>query len=58
MRFLSIYKSAERSTPLTPEEMAIWAKLAEEGMKARFFSLARAVCQPRSARGFAALETA
>src|SRR5215470_19275124 len=34
MRFLSIYKTAERNTPPTPEEMAAMGKLIEEGMKA------------------------
>jgi hypothetical protein len=34
MRFLSIYKTAERTTPQTPEEMATMGKLIEEGMKA------------------------
>src|ERR1700756_1602199 len=34
MRFLSIYKAAERSTPPGPEEMAAMGKLIEEGMKA------------------------
>jgi hypothetical protein len=34
MKFLSIYKSAERNTPPTPEEMAQMGKLIEEGMKA------------------------
>ncbi len=34
MKFLSIYKSAERSTPPTQEEMARMGKLVEEGMKA------------------------
>ena len=34
MRFLSIYKHAERNTPPTPEEMASMGKLIEEGMKA------------------------
>jgi len=33
MRFLSIYKSPERNTPPTPEEMARMGKLIEEGMK-------------------------
>ena len=47
MRFLSIYKSAERSTPLTPEEMALRAKLAEAGMKAGFL-LASEGCMPTS----------
>lgn len=34
MRFLSIYKTVERSTPPTQEEMASMGKLIEEGMKA------------------------
>jgi hypothetical protein len=34
MRFLSIYKSAERNTPPTQEEMDTMGKLVEEGMKA------------------------
>ena len=34
MRFLSIYKSVERNTPPSPEEMAAMGKLIEEGMKA------------------------
>lgn len=34
MRFLSIYKTVERNTPPSPEEMAAMAKLIEEGMKA------------------------
>ena len=34
MRFLSIYKTRERNTPPTPEEMAKMGKLIEEGMKA------------------------
>ncbi len=34
MRFLSIYKTVERTTPPTPEEMATMGKLIEEGMKA------------------------
>jgi hypothetical protein len=34
MRFLSIYKSAERNTPPTQEEMTRMGKLIEEGMKA------------------------
>src|SRR6476646_9171399 len=33
MRFLSIYKTVERNTPPTPEEMAAMGKLIEEGMK-------------------------
>lgn len=34
MRFLSIYKNAERPTPPTAEEMAAMGKLVEEAMKA------------------------
>jgi hypothetical protein len=34
MRFLSIYKTPERNTPPTAEEMATMGKLIEEGMKA------------------------
>lgn len=34
MKFLSIYKCVERSTPPSPEEMARMCKLIEEGMKA------------------------
>jgi len=34
MRFLSLYKSVERNTPPTQEEMAAMGKLIEEGMKA------------------------
>jgi hypothetical protein len=34
MRFLSIYKTVERNTPPTQEEMAAMGKLIEEGMKA------------------------
>jgi hypothetical protein len=34
MRFLSIYKTAERCVPPTPEEMAKMGKLIEDGMKA------------------------
>jgi len=33
MRFLSLYKCAERSVPPSPEEMARMGKLVEEGMK-------------------------
>jgi hypothetical protein len=33
MKFLSIYKTAERSNPPTPQEMANMGKLVEEGMK-------------------------
>ena len=34
MRFISIYKTPERSTPPTPEEMCNMGKLIEEWMKA------------------------
>ena len=34
MKFLSIYKARERSTPPTQEEMVRMGKLVEEGMKA------------------------
>ena len=34
MRFLSIYKSPERNTPPTQEEMEKMGKLVEEGMRA------------------------
>jgi len=33
MRFLSIYKTAERNTPPTQAEMATMGKLIEEGMR-------------------------
>lgn len=33
MRFLSLYKSPERNTPPTPEEMARMGKMIEEWMK-------------------------
>jgi hypothetical protein len=45
MRFLSIYKTVERSTPPTPEEMATMGKLVEEGMKAGWL-LATEGCLP------------
>ena len=34
MRFVSIYKTAERTVPPSPEEMARMGKLVEEAMKA------------------------
>ena len=34
MKFLSIYKTVERNTPPSAEEMAAMGKLIEEGMKA------------------------
>ena len=36
MKFLSIYKTVERSVPPTAEEMAKMGKLVEDGMKAGF----------------------
>ena len=33
MKFLSIYKTAERNSPPSQEEMAKMGKLVEEGMK-------------------------
>lgn len=45
MRFLSIYKTAERNTPPTAEEMAVMGKLIEEGMKAGWL-LATEGCLP------------
>jgi hypothetical protein len=47
MRFLSIYKTAERPTPPMPEEMAAMGKLIEEGMKAGWL-LATEGCLPTS----------
>jgi hypothetical protein len=45
MRFLSIYKHAERNTPPTPEEMAAMGKLIEEAMKAGWL-LSTEGCMP------------
>src|SRR6266403_1262744 len=45
MKFLSIYKSAERNTPPSQEEMAKMGKLVEEGMKAGWL-LATEGCLP------------
>ncbi|MBO0911388.1 MAG: hypothetical protein J2P13_06310 [Acidobacteria bacterium] len=45
MQFLSIYKTAERATPPTAEEMATMGKLVEEGMKAGWL-LATEGCLP------------
>ena len=47
MRFLSIYKTAERPTPPMPEEMAAMGRLIEEGMKAGWL-LATEGCLPTS----------
>ena len=45
MRFLSIYKTAERAVSPTQEEMAKMGKLVEDGMKAGFL-LAVEGCMP------------
>lgn len=45
MRFLSLYKSVERSTPPSPEEMERMGKLVAEGMKAGWL-LATEGCLP------------
>jgi hypothetical protein len=47
MRFLSIYKTIERNTPPTPEEMASMGKLIEEGMKSGWL-LSTEGCLPTS----------
>src|SRR3989475_12396535 len=47
MKFLSIYKTAERGVPPTQEEMAKMGKLVEEGMKAGWL-LATEGCLPTS----------
>jgi hypothetical protein len=49
MRFLSIYKTVERATPPTEDEMARMGQLIEEGMKAGYL-LGVEGCLP-SARG-------
>jgi hypothetical protein len=45
VKFLSVYKTAERNTPPTQEEMAKFGKLTEEGMKAGWL-LAVEGCMP------------
>jgi hypothetical protein len=45
MKFLSIYKSAEKNAPPSQEEMAKMGKLVEEGMKAGWL-LATEGCLP------------
>jgi hypothetical protein len=45
MKFLSMYKSVERNTPPSQEEMAKMGKLVEEGMKAGWL-LATEGCLP------------
>jgi hypothetical protein len=47
MRFLSIYKTAERSTPPSEQEIASMGKLIEEGMKSGWL-LATEGCLPTS----------
>lgn len=47
MRFLSIYKTVERNTPPTAEEMANMGKLIQEGMNAGWL-LATEGCLPTS----------
>jgi len=47
MRFLSIYKTVERMTPPTQEEIATMGKLIDEGMKAGWL-LATEGCLPSS----------
>jgi hypothetical protein len=47
MRFLSIYKTVERNTPPTPEEMAAMGKLIEQAMKAGWL-LSTEGCLPTS----------
>jgi len=47
MRFLSIYKTVERNSPPTQEEMAAMGKLVEEGMKAGWL-LSTEGCLPTS----------
>lgn len=49
MKFLSVYKTVERTVPPTAEEMASMGKLIEEGMKAGWL-LAVEGCMP-SAKG-------
>lgn len=45
MKFLSIYKTVERSAPPSPEERAVMGQRIEEGMKAGFL-LAVEGCMP------------
>ena len=47
MRFLSIYKTIERNTPPTQEEMASMGKLIEEGMRSGWL-LSTEGCLPTS----------
>ena len=45
MKFLSIYKTAERNAPPSPEEMAKFGKLVEEGFKSGYL-VATEGCMP------------
>lgn len=45
MKFLSIYKTAERNAPPSPEEMAKFGKLVEDGFKAGYL-VATEGCMP------------
>jgi hypothetical protein len=45
MRFLSVYKSAEKGVPPTQDEMVRMGKLVEDGMKAGYL-LATEGCMP------------
>lgn len=51
MRFLSIYKTVERNTPSSQEEMDRMGKLIEKGMKAGC-SGQKAACPPLWVRVF------
>jgi hypothetical protein len=45
MKFLSVYKTVERTAPPSPEEMATMGRLVEEGMRAGYL-LAVEGCLP------------
>jgi hypothetical protein len=47
MKFLSLYKSVERNSPPSPEEMTRMGKLVEDGMKAGWL-VATEGCLPTS----------
>jgi hypothetical protein len=47
MRYLSVFKTVERNTPPSPDEMARMGKLIEEGMKAGWL-LGTEGCLPTS----------
>lgn len=46
MRFLSVYKTAERGVPPSQEEMARMGKLVEEGFKAGWLLATEGGCLP------------